>query len=60
MHELWSCEAGLRQVLDLVPPPGAGVIGRITRRIGPLAASSPTSYGLPSRWWRRARYVSAR
>jgi hydrogenase nickel incorporation protein HypA/HybF len=41
MHELSFCEAVLRQVLGLVPPPDAPVIGRITLRIGPLAGVEP-------------------
>jgi len=41
MHELSICQAVLRQVLGLVPPPDATAIGRITLRIGPLAGVEP-------------------
>jgi len=41
MHELSICQAVVRQVLDLVPPPDASAIGRITLRIGPLAGVEP-------------------
>jgi hydrogenase nickel incorporation protein HypA/HybF len=41
MHELSICEAVLRQVLDLAPPPDATVVGRITLRVGPLAGVEP-------------------
>jgi hydrogenase nickel incorporation protein HypA/HybF len=41
MHELSICEAVLRQVLGLIPPSDATVIGQITLRIGPLAGVEP-------------------
>ncbi len=41
MHELSICEALVRRVLDVVPPAGAGAVGRITLRIGPLAGVEP-------------------
>jgi Zn finger protein HypA/HybF involved in hydrogenase expression len=59
MHELSICEAVLPQVLGLVPPPGATVIGQIVLRIGPPAGSSQTSFGSPFRWSPRAHHASA-
>jgi hydrogenase nickel incorporation protein HypA/HybF len=41
MHELSVCQAVVRQVLDFVAPPDATAVGRITRRIGPLAGVEP-------------------
>jgi len=41
LHELSVCAALVRQVLDVVPPAGAGAIGRIMLRIGPLAGVEP-------------------
>jgi hypothetical protein len=49
----------LPQVLGLVPPPGATVIGQIVLRIGPPAGSSQTSFGSPFRWSPRAHHASA-